>query len=95
MFYTSFGKDGSKLVPEETETSGKSLHTEDSVSNTHNLEKYVYMNGRLAFAMIDLGASGNFISKRLVDKFGTRIGLKSDPYDLMVIDESSLLSDDG
>ena len=70
-------------------------HKEDSVNYARSLKKYIMMNGERALAIIDSGAMGNFISKQLVDKFGTITKLKEDPYDLMVIDGNSLPSDDG
>ena len=64
------------------------------VSYARSFKKYVLMNDKCAFVMIDSKISKNFISQQLIDKFETTTKLKKNSYDLMIINESSLLSDD-
>ena len=45
--------------------------------------------------MIDLGVTGNFVSKELVKRKGFPRVKKKDPYDLVIVDRSLLLSGDG
>ena len=110
MSNTLFKKRRVELIFKKTATTGKNLHSmitgvslkcnftahkEISVSYARSLKKYVLMNDRRAFAMIDSEASGNFISQQLIDKFETTTRLKKNSYDLMIINENSLSSDDG
>ena len=50
----------------------------------------VLINGRRTVAMIDSGATGTFISSRLVEKFGITTRKKQDDYELSVVDGSQL-----
>ena len=70
------------------------VHKKISVSYARSLKKYILMNDRRAFVMIDSGVSENFISQQLIDEFETITRFKKNPYDLMIINESSLSSDD-
>ena len=45
--------------------------------------------------MINSGATGNFISKELAKRKGFPRVKKKDPYDLVIVDRSLLLSRDG
>ena len=45
--------------------------------------------------MIDSKITNNFISQRLIDKYGATIKLKKDSYNLMILNGSSLSNDDG
>ena len=65
---------------------------EKSVSNMRNFEKYVSIDKRHAFVMIDSEALGNFILQQLIDKFKTITKLKKNSYNLMILNENSLLS---
>ena len=71
------------------------VHKKISVNYARNFKKYVLMNDRRAFVMIDSEVSENFISQQLIDEFETTTRFKKNPYDLMIINESSLSSDDG
>ena len=71
------------------------VHKKISVSYARSFKKYVLMNNRRAFVMIDSEVSENFISQQLVDKFETTTRFKKNSYDLMIINENSLSSDDG
>ena len=99
-----------ELIFKKTATTGKSLHSmiksislkcnltahkKISVNYARSLKKYVLMNDRRAFAMIDSEISENFISQQLIDEFETTTKFKKNSYDLMIINESSLSSDDG
>ena len=110
MSNTLFEKGRIGLISKKIATTGKSLHSmikgiplkcnftvhkKISVSYARSLKKYVLMDGRRAFVMIDSEASENFISQQLIDKFETTTRLKKDSYDLMIINESSLSNDDG
>ena len=110
MSRTSFEEKKIELIFKETATTEKSLHSmikgislkcnftahkEISVSYARSLKKYVLINDRRALVMIDSEVSENFISQQLIDKFETTTRFKKNSYDLMIIDKSSLLSDDG
>ena len=84
MSNTFFEKKKVALISEKTATTGKSFHSmikgvslkcnltahkKISVNYARSLKKYVLMNDRRAFAMIDSEASENFISQRLIDEF--------------------------
>ena len=71
------------------------VHKKISVSYARSFKKYVLMNDRRAFVMIDSKISKNFISQQLIDKFETTTRFKKNSYDLMIINENSLSSDDG
>jgi hypothetical protein len=45
--------------------------------------------------MINLGATGNFITKKVVDIQGFKTQLKADPYLLMVVDREPILTNEG
>ena len=110
MSNTSFRKKRVELIFKKTATTEKSLysmiknislkcnltaHKKISVSYTRSFKKYILMNDRRAFVMIDSEVSKNFISQQLIDKFETTTRFKKNSYDLMIINENSLSSDDG
>ena len=110
MSNTFFRKKRVELIFKKTATTEKSLHSmikdislkcnftahkKVSVSYARSLKKYVLMNDRRAFVMIDSGISENFISQQLIDEFETTTRFKKNSYDLMIINENSLSSDDG
>ena len=68
-------------------------HKEVSVNYARSLKKYVLINDKRAFVMIDSKISKNFISQQLIDKLKTTTRLKKNPYNLMIINGSSLSSD--
>ena len=109
MSNTPFEKRKIGLIFKKAATTEKNLHSrikgillkcnltvrkKISVSYARSLKKYVLMNDRRAFVMIDSEVSENFISQQLIDKFETTTRLKKDSYDLMIINENSLSSDD-
>jgi predicted aspartyl protease len=51
----------------------------------------VRVNGRRFTAMIDSGATGNFMARALVKKEDYSTQKKPDAYNLMIVDENSLL----
>ena len=53
------------------------------------------INGRHLRAMIDSGATGNFMTKKVADMQGLQTQLKSDPYPLMVVDGEPISTNDG
>jgi predicted aspartyl protease len=53
----------------------------------------VKINGRRFIAMIDSGAIGNFMARALVEKEGYSIQKKPDAYNLVIVDENSLLDE--
>ena len=59
-------------------------HKKNSINYARSFKKYVLMNEKRAFIMIDLKASGNFISQQLIDKFETTTKFKKNSYDLLV-----------
>ena len=68
-------------------------HKNILVSYARSLKKYVLMNDRRAFVMIDSKISKNFISQQLIDEFETTTRFKKNLYDLIIINESLLSSD--
>ena len=110
MLNTLFEEKKIGLIFKKTATTEKSLHSmikdvslkcnltahkKISVNYARSLKKYVLMNNRRAFVMIDSGVSKNFISQQLIDEFETTTRFKKNSYDLMIINENSLSSDDG
>ena len=69
-------------------------HKKISVNYARNLKKYVLMNDKRAFVIIDSGVSENFISQQLINEFETTTKFKKNSYNLMIINENSLSSDD-
>ena len=67
----------------------------NSVSTALTFQTPINVNGHRLTAMVDSGATGNFMSEGLIQKkrFPTR--LKYEPYDLVVIDGNPLPSGDG
>lgn len=55
----------------------------------------IRINGKQLTAMIDSGASGNFLSQRIADGLGFGIRKKEEPYNLTVVDGSPLPSGNG
>jgi predicted aspartyl protease len=53
----------------------------------------VRVNGRRFIAMIDSGATGNFMARALVEKEGYSTQKKPDVYNLMIVDENPLLDE--
>jgi predicted aspartyl protease len=51
----------------------------------------VRINDRQFIAMIDSGATGNFMTRALVKKEGYSTQKKSDAYNLVIVDGNSLL----
>jgi hypothetical protein len=52
----------------------------------------VKVNGRRFIAMVDFGATGNFMIRALVKKEGYPTQKKPDVYNLVIVDENSLLN---
>ena len=57
-------------------------------------EKYVTMNDKRVFVMIDLKITDNFISRKLIDKHKTTTKIKKNSYNLMILNENSLSNND-
>jgi len=55
----------------------------------------VKVNGRRFTAMVDSGATDNFMARALVKKEGYSTQKKPDAYNLMIVDENSLLDKNG
>jgi len=55
----------------------------------------VKVNGRRLTAMVDSGATGNFMARALVEKKGYPTQKKPDAYNLMVVDGNPLLDGNG
>jgi len=53
----------------------------------------VRVNDRRFIAMVDSGATGNFMARALVKKKGYSTQKKSDAYNLVIVDENSLLDE--
>jgi hypothetical protein len=53
----------------------------------------VKINDRRFTAMVDSGATGNFMTRALVKKKGYSTQKKSDAYNLMIVDENPLLDE--
>ncbi len=51
----------------------------------------IKVNGRRFTAMVDSGATGNFMARALVEKEGYPTQKKPNAYNLMVVDGNSLL----
>jgi hypothetical protein len=66
----------------------------NSVSYARTFQTPINVNEQRLTAMIDSGATGNFMSRTLVDRKGFSTRKKNDGYDLVVIDDSPLLSED-
>ena len=67
----------------------------NSVSITRTFQTSINVNGHRLTAMIDSGATENFMSQKLISKTGFATQRKKDAYDLTVIDGSPLLNEDG
>jgi hypothetical protein len=50
----------------------------------------IRVNGRRFTAMVDSGATGNFMARALVKKEGYSTQKKPDAYNLVIVDENSL-----
>ncbi len=55
----------------------------------------VKVNGRRLTAMVDSGATGNFMARALVEREGYPTQKKLDAYNLVVVDENPLLDGNG
>jgi hypothetical protein len=55
----------------------------------------VKVNGRRFTAMVDSGATGNFMARALVEKEGYPTRKKPDAYNLVIVDENPLLDGNG
>jgi predicted aspartyl protease len=53
----------------------------------------VKVNDRRFIAMVDSGATGNFMARALVKKEGYSTQKKSDAYNLVIVDENPLLDE--
>ena len=53
------------------------------------------ISGRHLRAMIDSGATGNFMTRKVADAQGFRMKLKAEPYPLMVVDGEPISSNNG
>jgi hypothetical protein len=51
----------------------------------------VKVNGRRLIAMVDSGATGNFMARALVEREGYSTQKKPDAYNLVIVDGNSLL----
>ena len=67
----------------------------NSVSYARIFQTPINVSGHRLQAMVDSGATGNFMSQSLLDRKGLPIRKKDDAYDLMVIDGNPLPSGDG
>ena len=109
MSNTFFREKKIELILKKTATTKKSFHSmitsislkynftahkKVSVSYARSFKKHVLMNDRRAFVMIDSKVSKNFISQQLIDEFETTTKFKKNSYNLMIINENSLSSDD-
>ena len=56
-------------------------------------EKYIYLNKKRAFVMIEFKTTNNFISQRLIDKFDVKRKFKKISYNLIILNEKSLSND--
>ena len=70
------------------------IQTKNSINYARNFKKYVWINEKRAFVMIDSKTSRNFISQQLIDEFETTSKFKKNSYDLMIINENSLSNND-
>jgi len=52
----------------------------------------IKVNGRRLIAMVDSGATGNFMARALVEREGYSTQKKPDAYNLMVVDGNPLLA---
>jgi hypothetical protein len=59
------------------------------------IHQWVYINGHRLRAMIDSGATGNFIAEEAVQKAGIRLQTKAYPYQLQLVDGTTAGEDDG
>ena len=69
-------------------------HKNSTTNNTRHFEKYITMNEKRAFVMIDFEIQKNIISQQLIDKFETIIKFKNNSYDLITINKKSLKNND-
>ena len=69
------------------------VFTKNSINYARNLKKYVRINERQTIVMIDSKASNNYISQKLIDKYEMNTKLKTNLYDLMILNENPLSSE--
>ena len=67
----------------------------NSVSTALTFQTPINVNGHRLTAMIDSGATGNFMSESLIERKRLPTRQKKDTYDLVVIDGNPLPSEDG
>ena len=70
------------------------VHKNSSVNYARSLKRRVQINERWTLVMIDSKISENFISRKFGDKQHLKIRRKKNSYDLMILNENSLFSDD-
>ncbi len=66
---------------------------ENSISYARHIKQYVILNERRMYVMIDSEVTNNFIEQKFVSVKRLNIRLKRNSYDLMIIDDNTLLSE--
>jgi hypothetical protein len=64
--------------------------TETVISDSSHLTTKAVIGGRAIDALIDSGAQGNYISPSTIGKYGFPLQMKQRPYQLMVVDGSTI-----
>jgi hypothetical protein len=69
------------------------IQQKNSVSYTRLIKQYVILNERKTHVMIDSEVTSNFIAQKFVNVKRLNIRLKKISYDLMIINDNTLLSE--
>jgi len=64
----------------------------NSIAHARCFITSIKVNGRRLIAMVDSGATNNFMAKALIEREGYSTRKKSNAYNLMIVDENSLLA---
>lgn len=68
------------------------IHKKISNKYAYNFKKYVLMNNKHVFIIIDLKTINNFISQQLINKLKITTKFKKNLYNLIIINENLLLN---
>ena len=88
------GKRSNHLIEGIPRECNVTAHKEKPVSYAHIFQTPINVNGHRLKAMIDSGATGNFMSKTLTESKRFTLRQKKDSYRLQIINENSLENND-
>jgi hypothetical protein len=69
------------------------IQQKNSVNYTWLIKQYVILNERKTYVMIDLKVTSNFIAQKFVNVKRLNIKFKRNSYDLMIINDNTLLNE--